>query len=79
VARLISPHGVATAVMTVLPMSLIPTFAVPLLVMLHVICIAQARQWKERQDSSVGKQLPSSAQAEPRTGQRAGGLPGAAA
>ena len=31
--------------MTVLPLSLIPTFAVPLLLILHVICIAQARQW----------------------------------
>jgi hypothetical protein len=43
-ARLISPNAVATGVMTVLPLSLIPTFAVPLLIMLHVICIAQARQ-----------------------------------
>jgi hypothetical protein len=60
-ARLISPHGVSTQVMTVLPMSLIPTFAVPLLIMLHVICIAHARQWKERQYSHVGEQLPSSA------------------
>ena len=60
-ARLISPHGVPTQVMTVLPMSLIPTFAVPLLIMLHLICIAQARQWKERQYSHVGEQLPSSA------------------
>jgi hypothetical protein len=57
VARLISPHGVATAVMTVLPMSLIPTFAVPLLIMLHVICITQARHWKERQYPHVGEQL----------------------
>jgi hypothetical protein len=57
VARLISPHGIATAVMTVLPMSLIPTFAVPLLIMLHVICIAQAWRWKERQGSRVGQQL----------------------
>jgi hypothetical protein len=31
--------------MTVLPMSLIPTFAVPLLLILHLIAIAQARQW----------------------------------
>ncbi len=60
-ARLISPHGVTTGVMTVLPMSLIPTFAVPLLIILHVICIAQARHWEERQDSHVGDQLPSSA------------------
>jgi hypothetical protein len=60
-AGLISPHGVPTAVMTVLPMSLIPTFAVPLLLMLHVICIAQARHWNERQNSHAGEQLPSPA------------------
>jgi hypothetical protein len=44
-AQLISPHGIATSIMTELPMSLIPTFAVPLFAMLHIICIAQARQW----------------------------------
>jgi hypothetical protein len=60
-ARLINPHGVQTAVMTVLPMSLIPTFAVPLLMMLHVICIAQARHWNERQNLHAGEQLPSPA------------------
>lgn len=60
-ARWISPHAVATGVMTVLPMSLIPTFAVPLLMVLHVICIAQAKQWKERQHTHVGEQLPTSA------------------
>ena len=60
-ARLISPHGVATGVMTVLPMSLIPTFAVPLLIMLHVICIAQATQWKEGQSLRAEEQLPLSA------------------
>ena len=61
IARLISPDGVGTGVMTVLPLSLIPIFAVPLLIMLHVICIAQARQWTERQYSHVGEQLSSSA------------------
>ena len=59
--RLISPDGVATGVMTMLPLSLIPTFAVPLLIMLHVICIVQARQWRQRQYSHVGEQLPTSA------------------
>jgi len=44
-ARLISPHGIATAMMAVLPMSMIPAFAVPLFFILHIICIAQARQW----------------------------------
>ena len=60
-ARWISPNEVGTALMTVLPLSLIPTFAVPLLMMLHVICIAQARQWKAGEYSHVGEQLPASA------------------
>ena len=35
-------HGVTTEAMTVLPLSVIPTFAVPLLLILHMISIAQA-------------------------------------
>jgi hypothetical protein len=45
-ARLLDPQGPSMAAMTVLPLSLIPTFFVPLFMMLHVICIAQARVWK---------------------------------
>jgi hypothetical protein len=45
-ARLLDPHGPSMLTMMVLPLSLIPTFLVPLFVMLHVICIAQARTWK---------------------------------
>jgi hypothetical protein len=45
-AALISPNSPSTVAMTMLPLSLIPTFLVPLFVMLHVICIAQARAWK---------------------------------
>ena len=45
-ARLLDPHGPSMVAMTVLPLSLIPTFLVPLFLMLHVICIAQARNWK---------------------------------
>jgi hypothetical protein len=45
-AGLLSPHGPSMVAMTVLPLSLIPTFLVPLFVMLHVICIAQAKTWK---------------------------------
>ncbi len=46
-------HGATTRVMGVLPMSLIPTFAVPLLLILHLICIAQARQTRlERSELS---------------------------
>jgi hypothetical protein len=42
---IIDPHGISTAPMTVLPMSYITTFAVPVFLMLHIICIAQARRW----------------------------------
>lgn len=44
-AGVIDPHGIPTAAMTVLPMSYIPTFAVPLFLILHIICIVQARRW----------------------------------
>ena len=60
-ARWISPNEVGTALMTVLPLSLIPTFAVPLFMMLHVICIAQARQWRAGEYAQVGEQLRASA------------------
>jgi hypothetical protein len=43
---LLNPHGIPTALMTVLPLSLIPTFLVPFFLMLHIICIAQARAWR---------------------------------
>ena len=42
---IIDPHGISTAAMTVLPMSYIPTFAVPVFLILHFISIAQARRW----------------------------------
>jgi len=32
--------------MTVLPLSLVPTFLVPLFFIFHVITIAQARKWE---------------------------------
>ena len=44
-APVLNPHGIAAGAMTVLPMSLIPTFAVPLFLILHIICIAQAIRW----------------------------------
>ncbi len=56
-AGLIRLDGITTGPMTVLPLSLIPTFAVPLLIILHVICIAQARRWWERKYSRTEKQL----------------------
>jgi hypothetical protein len=54
-ARLLDPHGASMLAMTVLPLSLIPTFFVPLFMMLHVICIAQARNWKAA--SQAGRQV----------------------
>jgi hypothetical protein len=44
--------------MTVLPLSLIPTFGVPLFFILHMICIAQARQWQKAEHSSQGVPIP---------------------
>lgn len=57
--RLIDPLGIPTTPMSVLPLSFIPTFAVPLLLILHIICIAQARNWAEKQYSPLGVGLPS--------------------
>jgi hypothetical protein len=45
-ARLLDPRGTSMVAMTVLPLSIVPTFLVPLFVMFHVICIAQAWTWK---------------------------------
>jgi len=53
VSTLIDPHGISTAPMTELPLSLIPGFAVPLFVILHVICIAQAGRWPVEQTSRL--------------------------
>jgi len=60
-SRIISPNGVTAAPMTLLPLSLIPTFAVPLLFILHIICVAQARLWREPVHALGGEPLPSSA------------------
>ena len=60
-ASVIDPRGIPTSAMTVLPLSLIPTFAVPLLLILHVICIVQARRWPVLQGSTIGEQLRSPA------------------
>jgi hypothetical protein len=59
-SQLINPHGIAPSAMTVLPMSLIPTFAVPLFMILHFISIAQARQWQEQTYPRVAQPLQSS-------------------
>jgi hypothetical protein len=53
----IDPHGISTAAMTVLPMSYIPTFAVPVFLILHIISIAQARRWPRTALTSTGSQF----------------------
>jgi hypothetical protein len=50
---LIQPHGIPTTPMTVLPLSMIPTFVVPLLLIFHLICIAQARRWPAQDHSGI--------------------------
>jgi hypothetical protein len=55
---IINPHAAPTSIMTILPMSLIPTFVVPLFAMLHVISIAQALRWKQVRDARSGEAVP---------------------
>jgi hypothetical protein len=57
----IQPQGVSTGAMTVLPLSLIPTFAVPILLILHIVCIAGAREWTVRKTSVSVQNLQSPA------------------
>jgi hypothetical protein len=45
-ARLINPQGPSMVAMTVLPLSLVPTFLVSLFLIFHLISIAQALGWK---------------------------------
>lgn len=45
-SRVLDPNGISMLPMTTLPLSLVPTFLVPLFLIFHVICIAQARQWR---------------------------------
>lgn len=47
---------IPAAAMTVLPMSYIPTFAVPLFLILHIICIVQARHWPKAEIATTGLQ-----------------------
>jgi hypothetical protein len=54
---IIDPHGISTAPMTVLPMSYITTFAVPLFLILHIICIAQARRWPATRFAATGNRF----------------------
>lgn len=59
-AGFIDPHGIPTSAMTVLPMGVIPTFGVPLFLILHFISIAQARQWHSQPYPSIAEPLQSS-------------------
>jgi hypothetical protein len=53
---------ISTDIMTTLPLSLIPTFVVPLLLIFHIICIAQATRWAVRPQPVIAPQsLPGSA------------------
>jgi hypothetical protein len=42
---ILHPEGISMAAVTGLPLSIIPTFFVPLYFIFHIICIAQARGW----------------------------------
>jgi hypothetical protein len=58
-APLVQPHGIPVTLMTVLPLSLIPTFFVPLFLIFHLICIAEARKWQsDRNDHEFGAVRP---------------------
>ncbi len=61
IAGLLHASPIGTSVMTVLPLSLVPAFAVPLFVILHIISLAQARQWAGQRDGRVGEQVRSAA------------------
>lgn len=45
-SRVLDPNGISMLPMTVLPLSLVPTFLVPLFLVFHLICIAQAWNWR---------------------------------
>jgi len=60
-AGILDPRGIPTSAMTVLPLSMIPVFAVPLLLILHIICVAQARRWPVRAGQAAGAPLASPA------------------
>jgi hypothetical protein len=61
-APLLNPQQLASnaatsAPMAALPLSLIPTFFVPLLLILHSISIAQARRWAAEPDTRLRENL----------------------
>jgi hypothetical protein len=58
---LIHPQGLAADAMTVLPLSIVPTFLVPLFFIFHIIVIAQARRWPATADVQNRQSVPVSA------------------
>lgn len=58
---ILAPNGISTAPMTMLPMSFIPTFGVPLFLIIHIISIAQARRWPQPAYSGAAKPVGLSA------------------
>lgn len=61
-AGLLAPHAASTEGLTRLPLSLIPTFAVPIMMIVHFICIGQARRWpKQIGPATIGAKLQSTA------------------
>jgi hypothetical protein len=55
-SQIINPHGIPTSAMAALPLSLVPTFAVPLFLILHIVCIAQAVRWPAQQAQPASPQ-----------------------
>jgi hypothetical protein len=54
-AGLLDPQGAPMGAMTILPLSLIPTFLVPLFAIFHVISIAQAKNWNGLLDKAYSR------------------------
>ena len=59
--RLFDPSGPGMGPMAELPLSLVPTFFVPLFLMFHFVSIAQTRRWQGRSYPHLGEQAPSAA------------------
>lgn len=59
IAGYLSSAAAGTSVMSILPLSLVPTFAVPLLIIFHLVCIAQARRWPAPAHAQLKGQLAS--------------------
>jgi hypothetical protein len=55
------PGGATMTPMMVLPLSMIPTFFVPLFLIIHVICILQARRWPSSEAARTAKPLATAA------------------